>query len=508
MSDGGPPVRRFFWADVAAASLAVPGFVLCLRARANYAPCAFLPFALPAILALASRAYRLRLLGGVRALWRSLDADPDAAKTAWAAALAFVVVPSVLVFLANDHFDLALDSCPVVPTAVSLITEGNTDLDEFYRDVPWWRKTSVGAGGLPYFLQRSGGRLYSAYPVGMVPLAVPVVALARLAGANLTDPNVQTRLEKLTASVVAAVALGVFFLIALHLVRPAPALATTALLTFASGMATTVAQNLWQHDGVILGTLVLMFLEFRNPGRRGAVAQGVVCGLLPACRITSVAFLAPFGVWVLVRSPRRALTIAAVAAGCAAPWVAYYLAVYGSPFGPTSGQMRGALWSADIWGPLAGVVLSPGRGLLTYQPWVILAPLAVLPAVRRGGARREGARGPAGWEFVCVAAVVLLVAVVSAWQSWHGGYCWGSRLVVEVVPLCALVCARPVAALLASAPGRGVVVSLALLGTMVHVPSLYLGAFRWNAVYADSRPEAVWSWSRAPFLAPINLPPR
>jgi hypothetical protein len=76
---------------------------------------------------------------------------------------------------------------------------------------------------------------------------------------------------------------------------------------------------------------------------------------------------------------------------------------------------------------------------------------------------------------------------------------------VEVVPLCALLSARPIAALVASAPGRGLVLTLALLGMMVQIPGVYLGAFRWNDIHAASHREAVWSWSQAPFLVPFTV---
>ncbi len=494
--------RRFVAEDAATVAIATVGLILCLRARANYVPCALIPFALPVILVAFSRDNRHRLIEAARARWKDLDDYARGGRTPWRAVSSFVMIPALLVFLANDHFDLSLDSCPVVPTAISLVTEGNTDLDEFYRDIRWWRETQgVTTEGLPYFLKRSGGRLYSTYPAGMVPLALPVVGLARIAGANLKEPNVQTRLEKLTASIIAAVALGVFFLIALHLVCPAPALVTTAILAFASGMATTVSQNLWQHDGVILGSLVILLIEFRGPGRWGSLAQGVICGTLPACRVTSVAFLVPFGVWILWKSPARALRIVGVAALAAGPWVAYYLSVYGSPFGPSSSQMQRTLWSAELGRPLVGVLVSPGRGLLTYQPWLILALLGFLPSVRK-----VGARVPLGWEWVCIAAMVILVGVVAAWQCWYGGFCWGSRLVMEIVPLGALLCLRPIAALGMSRGGRGLIATLVMLGMLMHLPSLYLGAYRWNVVYAATQAEAVWSWSHAPFLAPINLP--
>src|SRR5262249_34972565 len=149
-------------------------------------------------------------------------------------------------------------------------------------------------------------------------------------------------------------------------------------------------------DGIILGSLTLLLLEFRRPGRAGAVAQGVVCGMLPACRLTAVSFLLPFGVWVLLRSPRRAAGVALVAAPASLPWGAYHLSVYGSPLGPSAVHMAGSNWSARIAPRLAGVMLSPGRGLLTYQPWIVLALLTALPAVRRGAARLGVGDGPPG----------------------------------------------------------------------------------------------------------------
>ena len=482
MSNEGSRGHRFVLEDGSSVAVAAVAMLLCARGRANSVPCAFLTIALPALLVVVSRAYRQRVVAGARALWASLD---DATGLPWRAALVFVVIPAVLVYLSNDHSESNLDSCPVVPTAVSLITQGNTDLDEFYGAIALWRRYDVTEEGVPYFLKRSGGHVYSSYPSGMVPFAVPVAGLARLVGARLTDPFVLMRLEKLTASVVSGLILGV-----------------------SSGMWSTVGQSLWQHDGVVLGTLVVLLIEFHGPGKLGTVAQGVVCGMLPACRVTSVAFLAPFGLWVLLRSPRRALLLAVAAAVAAAPWAAYYWSVYGSPVGPTTSQMKGSLWSTEFAVPLAGVLVSPGRGLLVYQPWVVLALLCLVPGVRRAGARPEVAGVPFGWEWVCAGAVVFLVGVVSAWSGWHGGYCWGSRLVVEVVPLCALLCARPVAALGATARGRALVIGLALLGVMLQVPGVYLGAYRWNVVYSDVRPQAVWSWSRAPFLAPFNLPGR
>ncbi len=506
-----PSTWRLTWGEGLALGVGVVMAVLVLRARANMVSCAFLTWLVPALLVAFSRTERMRMRTVVARFWTSLEVYASGGKTPWAAVLAFVVVPSTLLNLSSGHINPIGDTSCVVPTAISLLTEGNTDLDEFQRAGFWWAKAPEGKqlDDVSFFVRQRGGHLYPSHPSGMVSLTLPVVALAKLSGAKLADPIVQLRLEELTSALVGAASLGVFFLLALHLVRPAPALATTAILAVASGMLTTVGQNLWQHDGIILGSLSLLLLEFRNPGRRATLAQGLICGTLPAFRLTAVTFLVPFGAWILLRSPRRAIAILCLATLAYSPWALYYQSLYASPFGPTSTHMAGSNWSASaVSGRLASVVLSPGRGLLTYQPWILLAFTAVIPAVRRSVACLSVGTGPKGWMTVCVASLVLEVLVVSAWHCWWGGYCWGSRLVMSVVPLCALLCARPISALLTTLPGRSLLASLTLLGVLVQAPGAYTDSFRWNIVHAATPEQSLWSWSEAPFFAPINLPRR
>ena len=498
------------WGEWVAVMVGIVSLVLVFRAAGNYASSAFLPLVVPILLLLTSRLERSRARRAARALWASLEGYCSGGKIPWVATLVFVVAPSWLLYLSNDHVDLIGDTSTVIPSAISLINEGNTDLDEFLNERSWWLKVpkSETQDGISFFLRKRRDHIYPAHPSGMIPLAVPVVGLAKLAGARLSDPMVHRRLEKLTASAVASVSLGVFFLLALCLVRPAPALTTTVILAVASGMFTTVSQNPWQHDGIILGSLLLLFLEFRGPSRAGVVVPGLICGTMPACRVTALTFLLPFWIWILVRSPKRALAVAVVAALAFLPWGTYYTWIYGSLLGPSSSQVGGVLWSDRIPTQLAAVLLSPGRGLLIYQPWILLAFLPLIPSLRRSAEKLAVAEGPKGWLSVCIAAIVLEVGLVSAWWCWWGGYCWGSRLVMGIVPLCALACAQPIAALVATRQGRALIVALGIVGTLVQIPAVYGGAYRWNLTHAESPEQAAWSWSDAPFFAPFTLPPR
>lgn len=487
-----------------AIAVAIGSSVMVFRARANQAWCAFLPLAVPAVALAGSQVERRRAARAVRAGWGALGGYRAGGPTPWIATLAFVVIPVFLLNMSNNHVEVVGDTSTVVPTAVSLLSEGNADLDEFLEG-SWWQRAPVRLAndGLSEFLKRRRGHVYPAHASGMVMAALPVVALARVAGARVSDRVTQLRLEKLTAALMGALTAGVFFLLALQLSPPDAALVATALLAAGSGMLSTVGQNLWQHDGIALGSLTLLLIESRRPGRFATVAQGLICGAMASCRLTAIGFLLPFGVWVLLRSPGRAVAIVGCAALGFVPWALYYFSVYGSPFGPSVTMLEGGHWSSGSFpARLLGVLFSPGRGLLVYQPWLLLALGGVLVGNRKGLSDSL----PRGWAAVCLAALVAEVVIVSAWCCWWGGSCWGSRLLMGVVPVAALVCVRPIEALLESRRGRCLVATLAVLGFLAQAPVVYAGSFRWNETHLATQELAVWSWPDAPFLEPFHRP--
>src|SRR5262249_8369143 len=156
---------------------------------------------------------------------------------------------------------------------------------------------------LPHFAIDTPAGVRSSYPSGMTLFALPSAAAARVLGADWNDVGVHARLEKWTAAWVAAACLGLFFLIALHLAAPRPALAASLLLAVGSVMFTTIGQALWQHGGVIFWGLLALWLEFRQaqrPSRWGTATQGLACAMMIACRLSAVLFVIPFAVWVLL----------------------------------------------------------------------------------------------------------------------------------------------------------------------------------------------------------------
>ncbi len=418
------------------------------------------------------------------------------------AAIWLVAVPVFLLDVTNGTIEGAIDTRPVIPTAVSLVREGNWALNEFdLADQP--RGLRDRGGEILKCFQTEDGRIYTAYPPGMLFFAAPVTALARVCGADLDRHWVHLRLEKITAVLIGSLCLGLFFLTACRVGTPAAAAVASVLLAVSSGLFSTVGTGLWQHGGVVFWVLTALLVELQSSGRpslRGTAIQGVACAALLACRPTAAILVAGLGAWILFRAPRRAFLTMAAAAVCYLPCVAFYHVVYGNILGPATinRHMSTELWHFGEIQPLVGVLASPSRGLLVYQPWVVLAALSAIPAIRRRAAAYGSAQGAPGWLAFCLAASAVHCIFIAAWFDWSGGYCWGSRLLTDILPLLGLACVPAIAALWPRPRARSLIVALGFLGALTHIPCVYMGAAEWN--YETDHKGDLWSWSSAPFF--------
>ena len=59
-----------------------------------------------------------------------------------------------------------------------------------------------------------------------------------------------------------------------------------------------------------------------------------------ACRPSAATFLAPFGIWLLMRDRRRGLLLPLQAMLCYLPWAILYQSHYGTLFGPSMNDLN------------------------------------------------------------------------------------------------------------------------------------------------------------------------
>ena len=277
-------------------------------------------------------------------------------------------------------------------------------------------------------------------------------------------------LGKLAAAFAVAGSAWFLFLVAADHLR----LATAVILTLAYGLATNVwsvsSQALWQHAPGELFLALGMFCLFRQtrecrralpdgtrrgsskapsrgfcsePHRHAPTLAGLAFALAFMCRPTnSLAVLAGFA--VLFGNRRALLRYCLGALPVALIFFAYNLHYFDKliTFGQVtalasriSGGDTKVLWQQSFASGLAGVLISPSRGLFVYSPILLVS---VWGSLRIWKERR--------WLPLRAAAIaaVGIWLVTARWGGWWGGWSFGYRLVVDTALLLAFL-AIPIA---------------------------------------------------------------
>ena len=154
------------------------------------------------------------------------------------------------------------------------------------------------------------------------------------------------------------------------------------------------------------------------------VAIGVLTGLLVLVRHTNavipICLLATPG----VRNARLLVTVAIVATLIVLPQLWIYYAATHHWIVSSYGDLGFTFSSPHI----AGVLVSPRKGLFFWAPVLLLATAGFArmpPSLRR-------------WRVAAIAAIVINTYVIASWWDWQFGASYGHRGFVDVYPLFAL----------------------------------------------------------------------
>jgi hypothetical protein len=93
-----------------------------------------------------------------------------------------------------------------------------------------------------------------------------------------------------------------------------------------------------------------------------------------------------------------------------------------------SAQSEGINFSTPLLAGLYGFLFSVGKGLFFFSPALVLALWGVRPMLRRRPI----------FGAAIVALFVGFLCVMSTWQNWAGGWCWGPRHIMQIHALLAL----------------------------------------------------------------------
>ena len=407
----------------------------------------------------------------------------------------FLFLALTLIYHSNLRPIPAGDSLPSALVPISLVLDHSLSLDRFG---PWiqehlWFSRSI--------LRAHGGHWHSVYPVvGPALLAPLYLPLAFVPGLRRLPPDqliaIARILEKFSASALAAAAVLWMLALLLRLAPPRWAWALCGIFALGTGVWSTASQALWQHTFGLVA-LVACFYELD----RGRLFR---CGLWAALALLMrpTNALLPLALVIALWSQRTSLSAYLRLLGPVAAGGAFAAAYNWTALGGIAGGYETRFDSNPLSG-LAGLLVSPGRGLFVYTPVILFAAACLAPAARSGLLKHRPVA-------VASATFILLhLALLSLWPVWWGGYSWGCRMLSEILPGLFVLLAMAAPALVTRRVRR-LFAAAALYGIAIQALGVYFypqGHWDSQPVSVDAAPSRLWSLSDNPIFRTARAGP-
>ncbi|MCS6812780.1 MAG: hypothetical protein NZ772_04310 [Cyanobacteria bacterium] len=356
-----------------------------------------------------------------------------------------ILLVSSFIYLANGITIGSGDTVPNTLLAFNLLEYHTLHFDIM-------RQAEIPSMLRPYgfFVEAANGHLTSHYPIGPAIVTFPLYLLfylyLKLTGTplNLVDGSFDTyRLlfEKLAATITTALSVGLFYLVSRVQFSRGISLVTTAIFAFATNTWVTSSQGLWQHGISNLMTLSAWVCLLRShqavPRYRLlwlGLAGGAV-GLLPSIRPTSSIVTIALLVYVVAKYRWQAMPffVGLLSAVPGLAWNWYYFGNLSGGYGSIVGSVY-RFTASQFLESLAGLLISPSRGLLLFSPIVIFAIPGLVIAFRH---RHQ----PHEQLLLCLSSSHFLIFITYCFYTiWWAGHCYGPRFMTDVLPtLCYLI---------------------------------------------------------------------
>lgn len=444
---------------------------------------------------------------------------------------AFAVAVFVFVTHAVSPNSQPYDSRWAVHTTLSLIHDGDTNLDEHLPALEadgFYHIECVFPDGsrirrLASSRQCQDGHYYHFYPLGVPLLTAPVVAPLELflqslqpGLGNLADRYLLTEIhrtffrghliaasrmtELLVASLLIALSAAILYLMSREWLSIPMALVLALLYAFGSSAWSTGSRALWMHGySMLLLVFGFWMLRLGRGGFRWAwPVAGTVLTFAFFVRPTNVVPLAMVGLWILWRHRAQTLRFVAGALPVCLLFAGLHLSIYKSIIPTYSRVTRlqepGLSVGPHVPAALVGNLVSPSRGLLVYTPLVLFSAAGLWLWYRRRDSR--------DWALLLGAVVAGHYLLICFYEDWFGGHGYGPRYFADITPLLLL----PLAGLLAT-PWRVSWGAPLVLASVVSVFIHSQGAWCWPCMEWVTKPTEIresewrlWDWKDPMFL--------
>ncbi|TGK05085.1 dolichyl-phosphate-mannose--protein mannosyltransferase [Leptospira semungkisensis] len=363
------------------------------------------------------------------------------------------------------------DSKWAAPTSISIIREGNVNLDEFVNHPAFQNLPSQG-------LEKVQDHYYSYYPIGSSLLGIPQIFLLM----QINGPNevVQHSLEagKLVASSWMAISAVLIYLCFRRKFGEMNAVMASLLFAFATPALSTGSRAMWQQSGSLFINCILIYLcMLETVKNRSLIFLGFILGLDIWVRPSTIIFTFPVFVYFLFLVKRRIFFVIAGGIVPAVLYLIYNLNIYGSLESTYASQHINRIFQFSGFGKkLVGILLSPSRGVFIWSPFLLFSFWGIVK-MKQDPDRKL--------SILFLTCIVLHTLLIASFDDWWGGHSIGPRLMSEIIPFLLWFAMKGIADLpeegRKSAWFRNLWVAACIFSLIVHVrASVDFGPEVWN----------------------------
>jgi hypothetical protein len=413
--------------------------------------------------------------------------------------VAFCIFVFVLsIYLASPVTD-GTDTIWQIYVSMSFVKERNLDLDEYRHLVD-----------MDYKVQEINGHIYSYFPIGTPLLASPLTYLEnrflpKKNGKSLSSylskniPNVYTTdLAKLDASIIVALAISLFFLIAREELDLFKSIFITSIFAFGTSAWSTASRGLWQHGPSILMLTSCLYLAVLAKHKPWLISfTGIPLAFAYIIRPTNSISLVLFSGYIFFKYRKYLLPYMAWLLLILGGFVYYNFSVYGTILAPYYAASRLGNQPLLFLAALAGNLISPGRGLLVWSPVFILIGPQVFRIIKNISS--------SSLEFCLLIIILGHWAGISSFNQWDTGWFLGPRFFTDMTPYLMFL----LIPIIKKFSPHNINISFFLIISLVFISmfiqfrcSVYREPSRWNGipVNVDEHPYRVWDTMDFQFL--------
>lgn len=331
--------------------------------------------------------------------------------------LKLVLFLTVLIAHLTSSNITSTDSRLVIPTAISIINEGNLDLNEFSNWIP----------NLSGSAEKIDDKLFNSYPLGESLIAVPFVYfLSKIFEENVVFNNA-TKVERFIASSIVAIsALFVVEIMLLLGLNWSVAIFIALVFAFSTSAFSTASRAMWQHGPTMLAILIVIWL-FHSSEKKKYLIQftAIPVAFSFICRPTNGLFVMLVTGLVFFNYRQYFLKYLMWAVVLAVPFVLINYLNFHHIFSAYYRQPIGSA-NQNILNTATSLLISPNRGFFFWHPLFIFSVLEIYSRYTQKTLKPI--------ERLMVIHFILFTLLISSFSCWWGSHCIGPRFFSDMIP--------------------------------------------------------------------------